>query len=302
MVSPLSFRGFNQNIMADDLFIKSNEDSSIKPPKHSNSVFSDIEMSRWKDYLGDIITDTLWLLGSRDKTDTHAGDYHGNFVPQIAYQVITRYTKRGDTVLDLFSGMGTTMIECCHLGRNGIGVELNPDVVKASSARIAMSDNPFGVKTSLINGDSASEGIVARVLKKCSEYGCRSVQHVVLHPPYWDIIKFNKDERDLACSSTCDEFLEKFEKVAVNAYRLLDDGRFMTLVIGDKYAKGELVPLAFECMNVCRKVGFRLKAINVKDIQGNERGKGRQGNLWKYRALKQGFYLFKHEYIIIFRK
>ena len=76
----------------------------------------------------------------------------------------------------------------------------------------------------------------------------------------------------------------------------------MTLVIGDKYAKGELVPLSFECMNECRHVGFKLKAINVKDIQGNEKGKGKQGNLWKYRALKQGFYVFKHEYIIIFRK
>ena len=259
-------------------------------------------MTHWKDYLGDIITDTLWLLGARDKSDTHSGDYHGNFVPQIAYQVITRYTKAGDTVLDLFSGMGTTLIECCHLGRNGIGVELNPDVVSASSKRIALSENPKNIKTCLINGDSASNEIKDAILSKCREYGTDNVQHIILHPPYWDIIKFTDDERDLACSPTCEDFLEKFSRVAQNAYDLLEKGRFLTLVIGDKYAKGELVPLSFECMNVCRKVGFKLKAINVKDIQGNEKGKGKQGNLWKYRALKQGFYVFKHEYIIIFRK
>ncbi|MGZ4942916.1 MAG: hypothetical protein ACXVIG_01420 [Halobacteriota archaeon] len=48
--------------------------------------------------------------------------------------------------------------------------------------------------------------------------------------------------------------------------------------------------------------GFALKAINVKEIQNNERGKGRNGNLWKYRALAGGFYLFKHEYVMVFRK
>lgn len=288
--------------MANNLLINKPGEIPEQTPKRRNSVFSDIDMSHWKDYLGDIITDTLWLLGARDKTDTHSGDYHGNFVPQIAYQVITRYTKRNDVVLDLFSGMGTTLIECCHLGRNGIGVDLNSDVIKASSARIAMSDNPYGISTFLINGDSASPEIGGHILAKCREFGRESVQHVILHPPYWDIIKFNDDERDLACAPTCEAFLEKFESVARNAYELLEKGRFMTLVIGDKYAKGELVPLSFECMNVCRNVGFKLKAINVKDIQGNEKGKGKQGNLWKYRALKQGFYVFKHEYIIIFRK
>jgi hypothetical protein len=71
-------------------------------------------------------------------------------------------------------------------------------------------------------------------------------------------------------------------------------------VIGDAYSHGEWLPLGFECMQVCRDVGFRLKAINVKDIQGNERAKGKSENLWRYRALRQGFYIFKHEYVMLF--
>ena len=282
-----------------ELLEETNNTIDIRP---GGSSFSDIDMSRWKDYLDDVITDSLWILGARDKNGPHIGDYHGNFVPQIAYQVITRFTRQGEIVLDMFSGMGTTLIECSHLGRNGIGVELNPDVVSASSERISLAANPFDVTTELIQGDSTEVDTLNKIKDVCKTQGRESVQHVILHPPYWDIIRFNDDERDLASSATCDDFLDKFSAVVKNAYELLDKGRFMTLVIGDKYAKGEWVPLGFECMNVCRNAGFKLKAINVKDIQGNEKGKGKQGNLWKYRALKQGFYVFKHEYIIIFQK
>jgi SAM-dependent methyltransferase len=269
-----------------------------------NPTFCDIDMNRWKDYLGDVITDSLWILGSRDRSGPHVGDYHGNFVPQIAYQVITRFTKKKEIVLDLFNGMGTTLIECSTLGRHGIGVELSGDVLERSRERIGRAENPDNVKINLIQGDSTNESTMQKVKALCEEMGRSHVQHVVLHPPYWDIIQFSNgtDPLDLACCPTEDDFLRRFEMVVKNAHGLLEPRKFMTLVIGDAYSKGEWIPLGFECMNVCRRAGFRLKAINVKDIQGNEKGKGNKTNLWKYRALKQGFYVFKHEYIIIFQK
>jgi hypothetical protein len=266
--------------------------------------FCDIDLGRWKDYLGDVITDSLWLLGARDRSGPHEGDYHGNFVPQIAYQVITRYTRKDDIVLDLFSGMGTTLIECRHLGRHGIGIELNSDVVSRSRERIECAANPQRIRAEVVEGDSTTGEVRTRVRAICQELGRETVQHVILHPPYWDIIQFNAglNPADLASSPTLDGFLERFASVVQNAHDLMESGKFLTLVIGDAYSKGEWIPLGFECMNVCRNAGFKLKAINVKDIQGNEKAKGKNGNLWKYRALKQGFYVFKHEYIIIFQK
>ena len=50
------------------------------------------------------------------------------------------------------------------------------------------------------------------------------------------------------------------------------------------------------------KLGFITKAIIIKDMQGNERAKGKTANLWRYRALAGGFYIFKHEYIMVFQK
>ena len=48
--------------------------------------------------------------------------------------------------------------------------------------------------------------------------------------------------------------------------------------------------------------GFRTKALVVKNITGNELGKGRSTNLWRYRALAGGYYIFKHDYVIVFQK
>jgi adenine specific DNA methylase Mod len=88
------------------------------------SEFSDIDLKRWKDY-PEVLTDSLWLLGHRDGSGMHTPEYWGNFVPQIPHQMMLRYTKKGDWVLDTFVGSGTTLIECRRLGRNGIGTELN---------------------------------------------------------------------------------------------------------------------------------------------------------------------------------
>ena len=93
-----------------------------------------------------------------------------------------------------------------------------------------------------------------------------------------------------------------FEKVAKNGYDLLEKGRFACLIIGDKYANSQHIPLGFECMARMNKLGFITKAIIIKDMQGNERAKGKTANLWRYRALAGGFYIFKHEYVMVFQK
>jgi len=261
--------------------------------------YSDIDLSRWREY-GHVWTDSLWLIEARDRTGGHRLEYHGNFVPQIATQTYLRYTRENDVVLDLFLGSGTSAIEAARLNRRLIGVELKPDLVEAVRAKVspALLDG----RIRILQGDSTRAETATRVREALTSMGAEHVQLLVLHPPYHSIIRFSDDPADLSNAPTLDVFLNLFETVVHYGFDLLEPGRFAVLVIGDEYTKGELIPLGFYCLERMQRVGFRPKAIVVKNITGNERGKGRDSNLWRYRALAGGYYIFKHEYVIIFQK
>ena len=122
-----------------------------------------------------------------------------------------------------------------------------------------------------------------------------------MHPPYFDIIKFSDDTRDLSNAESVENFLEMMGAIVDNASQVLDKGRYLVVVIGDKYAKGDWIPLGFQTMSEVMKRGFSLKSLIVKNFEDTS-GKRNQKELWRYRALVGGFYIFKHEYIFLFKK
>lgn len=261
--------------------------------------YSDIDLSHWREY-DHVWTDSLWLIEARDRSGGHQLDYHGNFVPQIATQTYLRYTKEHDIVLDLFLGSGTSAVEAVRLKRRLVGVELKPDLVQMVREKIPAE--LLDQRIHLLQGDSTQAGMAARVRDALAGMGAEHAQLLMLHPPYYDIIRFSEEPADLSKAPSLDDFLDLFEAVARHGCDLLEPGRFAVLVIGDKYAKGELIPLGFYCLGRMQRAGFRVKGIVVKNITGNERGKGRDSNLWRYRALAGGYYVFKHEYVIVFQK
>jgi hypothetical protein len=264
--------------------------------KTKTSNINDINLYRWKEET-EIITDSLWVLPKRDTTGAHLGWYWGNFIPQIPHQLMRRYTKKGDWVLDPFMGSGTTLIECRKLGRNGIGVELNPEVAGRAAELILEEKTRHTAKTEIVIGDARTLGLRGVL----DGLGVKKVQLLVMHPPYHDIISFSEDDRDLSNAATTDEFLRMFGEVLDNIAPVLERGRYFALVIGDKYSKGEWIPLGFQCMSEVLKRAFSLKSIVVKNFE-ETRAKRDQKQLWRYRALVGGFYVFKHEYVFIFKK
>lgn len=269
----------------------------VKPIKTKS--YNDIDLNNWKLY-NNIKTGTWWEFPNRDKSNGHSYDYHGNFIPQIATQLIERYTKKNDIVLDMFFGSGTTGIEARNLQRRCIGVELKQEMVDYVSEKFSPKERVVDIN--IIQGDSASSEVKEKVTSRLEIMGAKSAQLLILHPPYDDIIKFSNKKEDLSNCATTEEFYELFGKVAKNGYDLLEQNRFAALIIGDKYTNSRVVPLGFECMRKMEEVGFITKAVIVKNITGNEKAKGKTANLWRYRALSGGFNIFEHEYIMVFQK
>jgi DNA modification methylase len=262
------------------------------------SKINDINLNQWKKY-NDILTDSLWLIKKRDNSGSHSAEYWGNFIPQIPNQLLKRYSKQGEWVLDPFLGSGTTLIECIRLGRNGIGVELQKKITELAENNIQKEQNLFNkdVKTKIVNGDSSAINFKDELKKR----GINSVQLLIMHPPYWDIIKFSNDKRDLSNAKNVEQFLSAFGNIVDNTYQVLDKNRYLAVVIGDKYCKGEWIPLGFYAMQEVLKRKYKLKSIIVKNFEDTT-GKRNQHKLWRYRALVGGFYIFKHEYIFLFVK
>jgi DNA methylase len=260
------------------------------------SAINDINLRRWKEY-DEVITDSLWVEPRRDTAGAHTATYWGNFIPQIPRQLMLRYTKRHDWVLDCFLGSGTTLIECRRLGRNGIGVELSTEVARQTRRRVRQEGNPHHICTEVVSGDARRVNLRRRLDRLHVE----RVQMVILHPPYHDIIAFSDRADDLSAAHTSGDFLRMFGEVVDNATPLLEGGRYLAVVIGDKYERGEWQPLGFRCMEEVLKRAYRLKSIVVKNFD-ETRAKRDQKQLWRYRALAGGFYVFKHEYILLFQK
>ena len=269
----------------------------VKPVK--TKPYNDIDLNNWKLY-STIKTGTWWEFPSREKKNGHSYDYHGNYIPQIATQLIERYTKKDDIILDLFFGSGTTGIEAKNMQRRCIGVELKQDMVDYVSNKF--SPKELVVDVNIIQGDSANPDTKEKIKSRLEIMGRENAQLLVLHPPYDDIIKFSDKKEDLSNCATTEDFYELFKQVAQNGYDLLEQNRFAALIIGDKYANSKYYALGFECMKRMEEIGFITKAVIVKNITGNEKAKGKTANLWRYRALSGGFNIFEHEYIMIFQK
>lgn len=267
------------------------------------SKINDLNLKNWKEHQ-DILTDSLWIIGERDKSGAHNGDYHGNFIPQIPNQLIRRFTKKGDVILDAFLGSGTTLIECRRLGRNGIGIELLPKIAEIAKKNI--SKEPAKGKNTFVDiliGDSTKEKAKEKVIESLKKRKKRELQLIILHPPYHNIIKFSDKKEDLCNTKTVEEFNHKFGDVIENFSGLLEKNHYLAIIIGDKYTNSEWVPLGFYLIQEALKRGkdLKLKGILIKNMVNN-RAKRNQEHLWRYRALVGGFYIFRHEYILLFQK
>lgn len=242
-------------------------------------------------------TNTIWSFPKRGKWATHYlnAKYRGNWAPQVARNLILRYSKEGDTVLDAFAGSGTTLIECKLTGRNGIGVDINKEAVILTRDRLNFSSlnqelNKTIQKTYV--GD-------ARNLDKIKS---ESIDFIATHPPYASIISYTKNSNhkqngDLSKVHSIEEFEQKMGQTAKEFFRVLNPGKYCAILIGDTRRSKHQVPISQRVLDVFLSVGFILKE-NIIKAQHNTK----TAPMWKNMSVKHNFLLLAHENLFVFRK
>jgi len=235
---------------------------------------------------------TVWSFPNRGDWATHVGNYRGNWSPYIPRNLILRYTKPGERVLDQMAGSGTTLVECKLLSRDGTGVDVNKDALMVALDRLDFPYRPLDedyLKPSidLFHGDARNLDLIRD----------ESIDLVATHPPYAGIIKYTgkRVAGDLS-RLKFPEFLEAMRQVAAEAYRVLKPGKHCAILIGDTRQHKHYVPISARVLQQFLDVGFILREDIVK-VQPKMKSTRERWSGSKY-----DFYLIFHEHLFVFRK
>ncbi len=254
-------------------------------------------------------TTSVWSFPKRGDWATHKSKYRGNWAPQVVRNLILRYSKPGELVLDQMCGGGTTLIEAKLLNRKAIGVDINYEALMLAFNRLNFNtpfENQEGKDVHLYLGDARSLDLL----------GDNSVDLIATHPPYFNIISYSKKKRiqgDLSCANTLEEYLKGMHQVAKESFRVLKPGRYTAILIGDTRKKRHYVPIAFRVLEQFLDVGFILREDVIK-VQWKTRKTGKKWaglaktaqECWVEKPKDDkywtDFYLIAHEHLFIFRK
>jgi len=248
---------------------------------------------------------TVWSFPRRGNWMTHNSKYRGNWSPEVVRNLILRYTKEGENILDPMIGGGTTAIEAKLLGRNLLCYDINPEAIALTESFLDFED----VWLDMINASLEEHHLKKKkwwkvkilnrdATKKNKDLKNESLDFVMMHPPYADIIKYSDGiDGDLSQIHDIDTFCDEMEKVAKESFRVLKPWKYCAVLMGDTRREKMYQPMAFKIMERFLKSGFALKEDIIK-VQHNCKATG----FWKKRSEEFNFLLIMHEHLFIFKK
>ena len=177
------------------------------------------------------------------------------FSPTMVSEFIKFFTKEGETVLDPFAGIGSTLVACKRTGRIGYGIELNKTYFEVMKKRVPeFSKNIF-------NTDCRNVNTLSLPL----------INYCISSPPYWDVlsrstdgfshereakgldVKYSDANDDLGNISDYDLFLKELSDIYLKIYDLLSDGAYITIIVKNIKKGGKMYPLAWDIATLLGK-------------------------------------------------
>lgn len=249
---------------------------------------------------------TVWSFPRRGNWLTHNSKYRGNWSPEVVRNLILRYSKEGDCLLDPMIWGGTTAIEAKLLGRHLLCYDINPEAIALTESMLDFEE----IWLEQINECLEKHDVKKKkwwkikvihhdATKKNKDLKDESIDFVLMHPPYADIVKYSggKIKEDLSNIHNIDKFCDEMEKVASEAYRVLKSWKYCAVLMWDTRREKMYQPLAFKVMERFLKAGFALKEDIIK-VQHNCKATW----FWVKKSKEANFLLIMHEHLFIFKK
>lgn len=235
-----------------------------------------------------IFTTTLWEYPSQHY-DSAAGpiqgdkDYAGATPSWVIWQLLHRYTRENDLVVDPMCGSGTTIDVARDLKRRALGYDLSPrrpDIFRADARKLPLED--------------------------------AKADFVFLDPPYSTHIEYSDDPNDIGRldAGGADDgaaYYAAMEQVLAECWRVLKDRRYLGLYVSDSWKKrkggdpgsgaGTFMPIGFELFSIMRRSFKPIDIIAV--VRHNQ--KLAKGN-WHKAAEEGNFFMRGFNYLFIMKK
>jgi len=200
----------------------------------------------------------------------------------------------------------TTAIEAKLLNRNLLCYDINPKAIELTRSFLDFENIWLEKINNLLDKHDIKQNkwweikiLHHDATKKNEKLKDESLDFVLMHPPYVDIIKYSewKIKEDLSNIHDLDKFCDEIEKVAFESFRVLKTGKFCAVLMWDTRRNKLYQPLAFKVMERFIKSWFTLKEDIIK-VQHNCKATW----FWVRKSKEANFLLIMHEHLFIFQK
>jgi len=217
-------------------------------------------------------TTTLWHHPSQQYGDVPMGTpaYPGSTPAYVIWNLITRYTREGDLVLDPFCGGGTTLDVARSLERRALGYDIEPqrgDIFRADARRLPLED--------------------------------AKADFIFMDPPYSTHLEYSGKEECIGeLDAFTPEYFDAMDAVFAEAERCLRDRRYLAVYCGDSFKKKRgFVGIGARLFTLLER---RFKAVDhVAVVRGNR--KLEKPNFHRA-AADENFFLRGFNHLLIFKK